>query len=208
MHNTWENGCYYNVRFSVAVPSASPCSQNRHLYALKGTLQHWRLMPSMQCQGGRREERKRRKTQNPKAATHYHWPLSLSPSVFPCLSSPLQCQSASGPFASIFLSLPVGSHQSVDLPWMLALSANYTVYLTTVTAMAKKISAPLFANPQLGKQHFSEYCPPIDELKMTCSNIQQLMGILRPQQSICYICWYNSTKCIQCLLSSICTVVQ
>ncbi|KAI4803939.1 hypothetical protein KUCAC02_025584, partial [Chaenocephalus aceratus] len=43
------------------------------------------------------------------------------------------------------------------LPWMLALSANYTVYLATLTAMAKKISASLFANPQLGKHHFTYY---------------------------------------------------
>lgn len=142
----------------------------------------------MQCQEGGREEKERGgKTQKPRAATHYCWLLSLSPSVslcFPCLSRPLHCQSASGLFASIFLSLPVGSHQSVDLPWMLALSANYTVYLTTLTAMAKKISPPLFANPQLGKQHFSEYSPPTDEFKLTCSSEQQLMGILAQQQTM------------------------
>lgn len=134
--------------------------------------------------------------------------LSLFSLCFPCLSRPLHCQSASGPFASIFLSLPVGSHQSVDLPWMPALSANYTVYLTTLTAMAKKISPLLFANPQLGKQHFSEYSPPTDEFKLTCSSIQQLIGILAPQQSIRCLRWHKSTEwyVFRLLLSSVCTV--
>lgn len=153
----------------MAVPSASPCSQNRHLHALKGTSEHWRpiaLDAMPRRKGGREEyERGRKKLQKPRAATHYCWPISLSLSVFLFLFRPLHCQSASSPFffASIFLSPPVGSHQSVDLPWMLALSANYTVYLATLTVMAKKISAPLFANPQLGKQHFSAYLPPTDE---------------------------------------------
>ena len=125
----------------------------------------------MQCQegrGGREEKRKgKKKLQKPRAATHYCWPISLSLSVFLFLFlfHPLHCQSASSPFflSSVFFSHPLGSHQSVDVPWMLALSANYTVYLTTLTVMAKKISASLFANPQLGKQHFSAYLPPTDE---------------------------------------------
>lgn len=44
-------------------------------------------------------------------------------------------------------------HQSVDLPSKLALSTNYTVYLSPVTA--KKISAALCANAQLRSQHLS-----------------------------------------------------
>lgn len=145
MHNTWENGCYWNACFSLAVPSASPCSQNGHLYALKRTSQHCRPM-ALDAMPGKKRRRKRRKTEKPRAATHYCWPLSSSHCP-PCLSCLLLYQSPYGPLASIFLSLPVGSHQSVDLPWMLALSANYTVYLTTVTAMARKICGPLFVNP-------------------------------------------------------------
>lgn len=153
-------GCYCNACFSLAVPSASLCSPSRHLHSLKGTSQHCRPMALDAVAG-----RERRKTKKPRAATHYIWPLSLPPSVFPA-SPVVFCQSACGPLATIFLSLPVGSHQSVDLPWMLALSANYTVYLTTVTAMDKKISARLFANPQHGRQHCSECSRPTNELKL------------------------------------------
>lgn len=131
-------------------------------------------------EGGERKRRKNSEAQSCNSLLLAS--LSLSPSVFP--ASPT-LSTVSQPLALLLASsspLPVGSHQSVDLPWMLALSANYTVYLTTLTAMAKEISAPLFANPQLGKQHFSEYSPPTDEFKLTCSSIQQLMGILTPQQ--------------------------
>ena len=100
------NGCYCNACFSVAVPSASPCSQNRHLHALKGTSEHWRpialdAMPRREGgrEGGREEkERGRKKLQKPGAATHYCWPISLSLSVFLFLFRPLHCQSASSPF--------------------------------------------------------------------------------------------------------------
>lgn len=149
----------------------------------------------MHCQEGKREEKERVKKNSEAQSCNSLLLASLSFSLcFPSLSRPLHCQSASGPLACIFFSLPVGSYQSVDLPWMLALSANYTVYLTTLTAMAKEISAPLFANPQLGKQHFSEYSPPTDEFKLTCRNIQQLMRILTPQQSIRCIRWHNCTE--------------
>lgn len=158
----------------MAVPAASPCSQNRHLHALKGTSQHWRPIAfnAMPRRRGGRKMRERRKNSEAQSCNSLLLACLSFSLCFPCLSHPLHCQSASSPIASIFLSLPVGSHQSEDLPWMLALSANYTVYLTTLTAMAKKISASLFANPQLGKQHFSEYSPPTDEFKLTCSSMQ------------------------------------
>lgn len=83
MHNTWENGCYCNARFSVAVPSASPCSQNRHLYALKGTSQHWRPM-ALDAMPRRKEGGKRKRRKNSEAQScNSLLPLSLSPSVFP-----------------------------------------------------------------------------------------------------------------------------
>lgn len=82
---------------------------------------------------------------------------------------------------------------------MLAQSANYTVYLTTVTATAKEISAPLFVNPQLGKQHFTEYLQPTDEFKLTFNGVQQLMGMLGPRQNLCCIRCRNSAKCIMTL---------
>lgn len=52
------------------------------------------------------------------------------------------------------------SHQPVDLPWVLALSAYYTVDLTAVTDVAKKIWAPVVCKPlQPEKGHFSGFCP-------------------------------------------------
>ncbi|CAB1427829.1 unnamed protein product [Pleuronectes platessa] len=65
--------------------------------------------------------------------------ILLSFSCQPCSKEDSQ-QSASGPLASVLLSVPVGSHQSLDPPWVLALSANYTVYLATAAAVAKQIS--------------------------------------------------------------------
>lgn len=128
MHNTWEmiHGCY-----CILFLGASPLCLNRHSLAEKGTSQqHWRLAVLIAKPG--RKKKKGGKTQKPRAATHY----SASPSFslcFPCLSHPCLCQSASGPSAGSLPSLSLGTHQLVDLAWMLALSANYTVYLTTVT---------------------------------------------------------------------------
>lgn len=181
MHNTWEDGCYCNKRFSVEVPAASPCSQNRHLYVVKGTSQHWRLM-ALIAMPRRKEGRKRERKKNSGAQSCNSLLLASLSSSLP--ASPV-ISTVSQPLALLLesSSLSVGSHQSSYLPWMLALSANYTVYLATLTAMAKKISASLFANPQLGKHHFSEYSLPTDKFKLTCSSIQQLMEILSPHKA-------------------------
>ncbi|TNN27783.1 hypothetical protein EYF80_062069 [Liparis tanakae] len=109
--------------------------------------------------------------------------LSLIP-LFPCLSHPLHCQSAFSPFAGTLLFLPVASHQSLDLPWTLALSTNYTVRLDTLTATAEKISAPSSPDAQPGKQLFTEYLLLTHKFKLTSSNMQQLIRTLRAQQSI------------------------
>lgn len=87
MHNTWENGCYCNTRFSVEVPAAFPCSQNRHLYAVKGTSQHWRPMAldamPRRKEGRRRKRRKNSEAQSCNSLLLVALSLSLSPSVFP-----------------------------------------------------------------------------------------------------------------------------
>lgn len=90
---------------------------------------------------------------------------SLSSSFcFPCLSHRFLCQSASGPLAGQHLPL---SHWVSTSQRMLALSANYAVYLTTVTAVVRKISAHHFANPQQRKQHLNEYLLSTDDFKLT-----------------------------------------
>lgn len=136
MHNTWGNACFCSGCFSVAVPSAFPRRQNGHLHALKGTSQHWRPM-ALQWKEGRREEKRKRKNSEAQSCDSLLLDSPSSSLCFLCLSLAFLCQSASGPLASILLS-PLGSHQSVDVASMLPLSANYTVYLTTLTVMPRR----------------------------------------------------------------------
>lgn len=192
MHNTWENGRRCNACLSLTVPSASFRRRSRHLHGLKGTLS------SMQYQGGGwgREE----KLWSPELQVIIVG-LSLPPPFFfRCILHPLYCQTACSRFASIFLSPPVGSHQSVNLPWILAWSTNCTIYLNTLTAITKKISEFFFSNPQLGKQPLSENPRPSDKFKLTCNNKQHLMGIFAPQQKPLCICWQNDmhSNCTYC----------
>lgn len=79
----WVFGCVNNTRFSNEVPAASPCSQNRHLYAAKGTSQHWKPMAldamPRRKEGGKKEEEKLR---SPELQLIIVGHLSFSPSVF------------------------------------------------------------------------------------------------------------------------------